>query len=307
MFARTLAPILCAIALTGCASGSADDISTVGSVVPADQQAFLDTCKDWDEWNKPAPPYKIHANSYYVGTCGISAILITDEEGHVLIDTGTEQGAEVVARNIESLEFTLNNIQVITHSHEHFDHVGGLAKMVSRTGARVVASVGAVGPLKSGLSSPDDPQDGMHSPMEPVAVSAMIDNHDVIGDGSIALTAIATPGHTPGAMSWQWKSCDSADCKTVVYADSLSPVSSDIYRFSDHPRYVAEYRAGLQRLREVKCDILLTPHPSASKMLERAATGSLEGGMTCTEYADAIEKRLDARLTKEADNQVKGE
>ena len=33
----------------------------------------------WDEWDKPAPPVRIHGNSYLVGTCGISAILVAGE------------------------------------------------------------------------------------------------------------------------------------------------------------------------------------------------------------------------------------
>src|SRR4029079_9041920 len=44
------------------------------------------TCKDSDDWEKPAPPVRIHGNSYFVGTCGISAILVTGSAGHVLID-----------------------------------------------------------------------------------------------------------------------------------------------------------------------------------------------------------------------------
>ena len=61
--------------LTGC---SAQPIETYDSVQQAEaQQLWTESCKDWDDWDKAGPPYRIHANSYYVGTCGISAILIT--------------------------------------------------------------------------------------------------------------------------------------------------------------------------------------------------------------------------------------
>ncbi|HEY4614495.1 MAG TPA: hypothetical protein VIG75_03435, partial [Citricoccus sp.] len=33
--------------------------------------------------------------------------------------------------------------------------------------------------------------------------------------------------------------------------------------------YVAAYRAGLSKIADLECDILLTPHPSASAMVER--------------------------------------
>jgi metallo-beta-lactamase class B len=95
-------------------------------------------------------------------------------------------------------------------------------------------------------------------------------------------------------------SCEGDDCKTIVYADSLSPISSGDYRFSDHPDYVAAYYAGLDRLAELDCDILLTPHPSASGMRDKLIAGDLTAGPTCRDYAEGIRTRLDARLAEEA-------
>jgi metallo-beta-lactamase class B len=100
-------------------------------------------CKDWDEWDKPAPPVRIHANTYLVGTCGISAILITGDDGHVLIDSGTEAGAELVAANIRQLGFKLGDIRYLLISHEHIDHVGGIARLQQLTGATLVSSAPA--------------------------------------------------------------------------------------------------------------------------------------------------------------------
>ena len=47
---------------------------------------WAEACGDSTDWDKPAPPVRIHGNTYLVGTCGISAILIAGEDGHVLID-----------------------------------------------------------------------------------------------------------------------------------------------------------------------------------------------------------------------------
>ena len=57
-------------------------------------QSFAQACEDWDEWDKPAEPFLIHGNTWYVGTCGISAILIEGDDGLVLIDTGTAKGSK---------------------------------------------------------------------------------------------------------------------------------------------------------------------------------------------------------------------
>src|SRR5262245_38608815 len=96
------------------------------------------TCGDSTDWDQPAPPVRIHGNTYLVGTGGVSAILITGDEGHVLIDSGTEAGAELVADNVRQLGFRLGDIKYLLMSHEHFDHVGGMARLQQLTGATLV-------------------------------------------------------------------------------------------------------------------------------------------------------------------------
>ena len=115
------------------------------------------------------------------------------------------------------------------------------------------------------------------------------------------LTAVATPGHTPGALTWHWGSCDGGVCRQIVYADSLTPVSRDNYRFSDHPAYVAAFRASIAKIAALDCDILITPHPSASDMPERLA--ARRRSRTATPAATmprGADQALDERLAKEA-------
>lgn len=258
-------------------------------------------CGDSDDWDKSAPPVRIHGNSYLVGTCGISAILVTGTDGHVLIDTGTEAGAEVVARNIRSLGFKLADVKYLLFSHEHFDHVGGTARLQRLTGAQLISSERARRVLEAGVVSSDDPQAGMHKPFRAAAVSRVVADGEQVRLGNLALTAIATPGHTPGALSWRWESCDGGVCRTMVYADSLSAVSGDEYRFSSRPAYLAAFRASIARLGASRCEILLTPHPSASAMKERmTGLAPLFDPAGCRNYAAAKGRQLDERLAKEA-------
>lgn len=263
--------------------------------------AFARTCKDWDEWDRPAPPVRIHGNTFYVGTCGISAILITGKSGHVLIDSGTEAGAELVAANIRRLGFRLSDVRFLLHSHEHHDHVGGMARLRQLTGASLIASANAAAVFRSGRAGEGDPQFGMNPPMTPVPVARIIRDRDTVRLGGIQLTAHETKGHTHGALSWQWVACEGGVCRTMVYTDSLTPVSRDDYRFSDRPNVVAAFRAAIARIGSLECDILLTPHPSASGMLQRFAAGrTLLDPMGCSTYAEALTSRLDERLAKEA-------
>jgi metallo-beta-lactamase class B len=214
---------------------------------------FAAQCKDWDDYEKPGPAVRIFGNTYLVGTCGITSLLITDKAGDILIDGGTEKDADIIADNIRSLGFRLTDVKYLLHGHEHYDHIGG------------------------------------------------IDDGEQVRLGNTVLTAIATPGHTPGALSWRWGSCDGGKCRQIIYADSLTPKTNDKYRFSDHPAYLAAYRASIAKVAALDCDILLTPHPSASHMVDRiAGRAPLEDRNACRVYAADLTKQLDDRIAKEA-------
>ena len=262
--------------------------------------AFDAACDDNDDWNKPAPPVRIHANTYLVGTCGITAILITGSAGHILIDAGTEKGADLVAANVPRLGFNLRDVKILLHSHEHLDHVGGIARLQQLTGAELFASRAAAAVFRTGAAGPGDPQAGMHAPFPAARVDRIIADGDTVRLGNLVLTAMATPGHTPGALSWHWGSCDGGVCRRIVYADSLSPISRDDYQFSKHPDYVAAYRKGIARLAATECDIILTPHPSASEMINRmSGKAPLVNSNGCRDYAARVTKNLDERLARE--------
>lgn len=290
-----------ALALAALIPLAAAQTASIHPPRPAPAHPWVVACKDWDDWDKAGPPLKVHGNTWYVGTCGISAILVTGPNGHILIDSGTEQGAEVVLRNIARLGFKPRDIKILLSSHEHFDHVGGMARLQRATGAKVLASPVAARVLRTGKDSADDPQAGLHKPMRPVAKVGVLRDGQTVRLGPLALTPVFTPGHTPGATSWRWQSCEGADCKTMVYADSLTPVSRDDYRFTDHPAYLAGFARSADRIEAVGCDLLLTPHPSSSSMRSLLMGGSLAapGSRPCEHYARSVRANVQTRLNKE--------
>lgn len=258
-------------------------------------------CEGSDDWTKRAPPVRIHANTYLVGTCGISSILIVGDDGDILIDGGPEGAADLIARNINELGFSIRDVRIILTSHEHYDHVGGIAKLQRLSGATVMTSAAATNVLGTGIPSADDPQFGLAKPFPQVPIGRVIHDGEQVRLGNLMLTAMTTPGHTAGALSWRWVSCDGGVCRTIVYADSLTPVSSEAYRFSDHPAVVTAFRASIAKIATSPCEILLTPHPSASALPDRLALGKpLLDPDACKAYAAERSKGLDERLAKEA-------
>ena len=130
--------------------------------------------------------------------------------------------------------------------------------------------------------------------------------------GDVAITAHYTPGHTPGATSWTWRSCEKDVCLDVVYADSLNSVSAPGFRFTgdaSHASRVAGFERSIDAVAGLPCDILLTVHPSFSRMYEplrrRAGASGVEPVRdpgACRAYADGARERLKARVAEETAN-----
>jgi metallo-beta-lactamase class B len=251
--------------------------------------------------NNPAPPVRIQANTYLVGTCGLSSVLIVGVHGYILIVGAGEQDAEAIAGNIRSLGYRVDDIRFILASHEHYDHVGGIAELQRWSGATVVASQAAAKIMSSGVPAADDPQSGLVKRFPPARVGRIVAEGGEVRLGNLMVIAMATPGHADGSLSWRWVSCDGGVCRTIVYADILAPVSNETYRFSDHPAVVAALRSSAAKIADSPCEILLTPTPSASQMPDRLALGRpLFDPDACKNYAAVRSKDLDDRLAKEA-------
>ena len=286
-----------ALSLVGCASSTSFNDGTTPEEFSPDR--FAAACEAWDDWEKPAPPFHIHGGTYHVGTCGISAILITSPEGHLVIDSGTERGGELVAANIEALGFSLGDVRYLTHTQEHGDHVGGIAYLKSRTGARMVASKRAQSVFETGIINTDDPQYELHDPMATLSVDKLVLDGEALMLGNKRIVAHLTPGHSPGAISWRWEECQEDRCHSLVFTDGMGPFSADGYRWTDHPEYLTAYRASVTWLETVDVDICLAAHPSQMRLIKRIQAGTLIDPDQCSRNGASIQERIDIILEEE--------
>jgi metallo-beta-lactamase class B len=280
-----------------------------GAAAQVEQAPPTPDCPSCAEWNAPHAPLHIYGNSWYVGTDGLAAILLTSDEGHVLIDGGLAESAAPIAASIRALGFRIEDVALIVNSHVHYDHAGGIAALQRASGASVAASPSSAAVLERGASGPDDPQFGILPPIDPVRSVRVIADGEVLRVGPITLTAHFTPGHTPGGTSWSWRSCENDRCLEFVYADSQTPVSADDFHYSRSPRYpraVQDFERSFATLERLPCDVLITPHPGASGFWERVAAkergeaGALGDGHGCRRYAATAREALARRLEREA-------
>jgi metallo-beta-lactamase class B len=261
----------------------------------AEGKALAAACKGREDWADPAPPAHIFGNTYYVGTCGITVLLITSPKGHVLIDSGPADAATFILANIRKLGFRPRDVKVIVGSHEHFDHMGGFAALKAATGAEIRVRAPARMSVETGRTDPADPQAGGIPDMTPVVVGRAIGVEKLNG-----LSPVPTPGHTSGGTSWTWTACENGRCLNLAYVDSLSAISRDGYRFTDHSERVAPYRTTLATVAAMKCDVLITPHPGVSNLFARVAgEAPLVDPSACRRLAESATAALDRRLGNE--------
>ena len=267
------------------------------------------TCADCPEWNTTQEPFRLYGNTYYVGVRGLSSILITSADGHVLIDGGLPESAPKIADNIRAVGFRLNDVKLIVNSHAHFDHAGGIAELQRLSGAKIAATDWSARALRSGRSVPGDPQHGALLPFPAAAHVDVLEDGDTLRVGPIAVTAHTTGGHTPGGTSWAWKSCERLRCVDMVYADSLSAISAPGFKFTntrEYPRALEDFEKSFAVIEALPCDILLTPHPDATdlwgRLTKRTNGGSADALIdptACRRYAAGARQRLAVRVAGE--------
>jgi metallo-beta-lactamase class B len=276
-------------------------------VVPVPAQDTHSSCANCATWNKPHPAFRIYGNTYYVGTEGLSSLLITSGTGHVLIDGALPESAPRIVANIRSLGFRIEDVKLIVNSHAHFDHAGGIAELQRLSGARVAASQWTADVMNKGAVPRDDPQFGTIVPIARVARVETVKDGETLSAGAVTVIAHLTPGHTPGGTSWTWRSCENGRCLNLVYADSLTPVSADGFRFTrrkDYP-HADDFERSFSFLASTPCDILITPHPEASDLWEHleqrdSRPDAMIDPTACRVLADTSREQLRKRLATEA-------
>lgn len=266
-------------------------------------------CEQCAAWNAEQAPFRIYGNTYYVGVRGLSSVLITSPDGHVLIDADLPQSAPSIARHVEQLGFKMSDVKVILNSHVHFDHAGGIAELQKLSGAKVIASDLAAKVLRTGKVDRSDPQFGLLKPFPGVKNVETLGTRESVEVGKLQLRVIHTPGHTPGGTSWTWTSCESDRCLNVVYGDSLNAISDDSFKYSGDARYPnagSDMAASIAAISAAPCDILVAAHPDFTGLLTlideqgKGDRAQLIDSSACKRYAAAGKQRFDKRLEAEA-------
>jgi metallo-beta-lactamase class B len=212
--------------------------------------------------SEPVEPFRIVGNIYYVGAKSLASYLMTTPQGHILLDTGTNEMHSVIRANVEKLGFKLQDIKYLLSSHAHFDHMQGHALMKKATGAQVVALGGDAVAIESGKDTSALGDEGW----TPVKVERVVNDGDTISLGGMTLRAVWTGGHTQGATMWMTTVQEKGRTFSVAFRGGEIPNAGvPLFNNPRHPTVVADTQRTLRVLKaSTPPDLFLHNHANRS-------------------------------------------
>ena len=220
-------------------------------------------------WTRPAAPFRIVGDIYYVGSEGLAAYLIRTRAGAILIDGTLEANVPGIERNIASLGVPLGSVKVLLNSHAHFDHAEGLARLKADSGATMMAMDADRRALETGVPPSIVSYGVVKFPA--VKVDRVLHDGDTVRLGGATLTAVKTAGHTPGCTTWTMPVVERGRTLRVVFPCSLTVAGNRLVGNTGYPGIVGDYRASFARFARIRADVVLTAHPEIAGVMERHA------------------------------------
>jgi metallo-beta-lactamase class B len=261
------------------------------------------------EWTRPIEPFRIAEGLYWVGSADLSSYLFTSDAGHILVDAPLEENVDLVLGNIRKLGFDPRDVRILLASHGHFDHTGGMAKMVAATGAELVLS-----PAEAELVGAGGKGDfflGDRAAYPPAKAARTLRHLEEISVGDRAMTAHLTPGHTRGCTSWSGTVKIGGKDHTFVSICSLSVLPG--YRLAggepSYPRIARDYCSSVAHLRSLEPDLFLGAHGSfigLEAKTKKLAAGDERAFVDPEGYAAYLDRSLERIEGTLAEQGMKG-
>jgi len=215
-----------------------------------------------------ASPYKVFDNLYWLGTRQHSSWALTTTAGIIIIDTNFAWATQPeIIDGMTRLGLKPSDIKYVIISHAHGDHDQGAAELQSRYGAKVV--MGAPD-WDSTLQRPATAAGGV--PKRDISVGP---EGTKITLGDTTVTVVATPGHTPGTLSYIFPVKDQGKTVMVAYSGGTltGAFGTDGARWDE---YIASQKKIAKAAAEAGASVMLSNHSEYDGAYTKARLAGLK-------------------------------
>ena len=209
-----------------------------------------------------ASPYKVFDNLYWLGTRQHSSWALRTSEGLIIIDTNFAWATEPeIINGLTTLGLNPRDIKYVIISHAHGDHDQGAAELQRRYGAKVV--MGAAD-WDATLKRPATAAGGV--PTRDISVGP---EGAKVTLGDTTVTIVATPGHSPGTLSYVFPVKDEGRTVMVAYSGGTltGGFGTDGARWDE---YVASQRKIAKAAADAGATVILSNHSEYDGAYTRA-------------------------------------
>ena len=223
-------------------------------------------------WEGHFDSCKIFGNLYFVGTPPASVHIVDTDEGLIMLDTGYQQSLHVVLNNMTQMGLDPRNIKYVLLTHGHIDHLGAAKAVKELSGAKIALGAKDREYANGTLDLSYAKELGMEF-AETFEPDILLSDGDVIELGNTRIRAVATPGHTPGAMSYFFHVSDGEETYIAglhggMGINSLGKDFLDKYALPYTLR--DDFIRSMLRLNEERVDIFLGNHMQQNHTEEKA-------------------------------------
>ena len=216
-------------------------------------------------------PVNVFGNLYFVGTIPASTHIIDTGSGLIMLDAGYLEASGEIISNIEKMGLSVRDIKYVLLTHGHIDHAGAARKIREISGAEI--AIGAAD--REYVNGENDLTYAREYEMEFdfFEPDILLSDGDVITLGNTSIRAVATPGHTPGAMSYFFDVTDGKEAYTAALHGGMGTntlTSEYLDRYSLPHSYREDFVRAMKRLSEERVDIFLGNHMQHNKTGEKA-------------------------------------
>ena len=205
-----------------------------------------------DRANWYAPPFKVFDNLYWLGTRQHSSWALQTSAGIIIIDTNFAWATEPeIIEGLTKIGLNPRDIKYVIISHAHGDHDQGAAELQKRYNAQVVMGTPD---WEATLKRPATAAGGV--PKRDIAVGPE-GRKLTLGDTTIQI--VATPGHTPGTLSYVFPVKDQGRTVMVAYSGGTltGAFGTDGARWDE---YITSQRQIAKVAAEVEASVMLSNH-----------------------------------------------